>query len=340
MAIQFPQLKKTPKTSSEPRIVSTEFNSLAPSPYAAPTANMDGYMDEAVGQYNDSKFYSAKGRIGRIKFLLYPMGFMMVAYLIFMVATFALGGIAGVMMASGGEPTAAIMVIGLLGLAIIPATLYITFATAVRRLNDLNRSGWLSLLLFLPVIGLILYLYLMFAPGTPGRNDYGLPATPPSTLMKVVTFILLGLGILGLVGAMASLSAYRDYAEKAQTQANASQANQKTPTTLPTTTPTAEPAMPTNPNMPMPATTGEQAPAPTGDIEKPLMVDNSPAPANNASANNAPAQAMPSSSNEANFAQPSTDTPATNRPKGSISDEEFMRLSEGKIYSEPVRAKK
>ncbi|WP_308620614.1 DUF805 domain-containing protein [uncultured Desulfovibrio sp.] len=45
-------------------------------------------------------------------------------------------------------------------------------AVSVRRLHDSDRSGWLALLLFVPLVNLFC-LALLFLPGTPGSNRYG-----------------------------------------------------------------------------------------------------------------------------------------------------------------------
>ena len=46
------------------------------------------------------------------------------------------------------------------------------FPLAVRRLHDLNASGWYVLISFIP-FGQLLILWLMFKKGTDGVNDYG-----------------------------------------------------------------------------------------------------------------------------------------------------------------------
>ena len=48
------------------------------------------------------------------------------------------------------------------------------FFLAVRRLHDLNSSGWFVLISFVP-FGQLLILWLMFKKGTDGVNDYGEP---------------------------------------------------------------------------------------------------------------------------------------------------------------------
>lgn len=48
------------------------------------------------------------------------------------------------------------------------------FLLAIRRLHDLNASGWYVLLTFVP-FGQFLILWLMFKKGTVGSNKYGEP---------------------------------------------------------------------------------------------------------------------------------------------------------------------
>ena len=47
------------------------------------------------------------------------------------------------------------------------------FCLAIRRLHDLDRSGWWVLLSFVPIINFILGLYLMFKKGVVGGNRFG-----------------------------------------------------------------------------------------------------------------------------------------------------------------------
>lgn len=51
---------------------------------------------------------------------------------------------------------------------IIPA-----LAVSVRRLHDTGRSGWMYLLVFIPIIGTIWFLVLMLIDSDPGNNEYG-----------------------------------------------------------------------------------------------------------------------------------------------------------------------
>ena len=43
----------------------------------------------------------------------------------------------------------------------------------VRRLHDLDLSGWWMLLLFVPLVNILFYIYILFFKGTEGPNQYG-----------------------------------------------------------------------------------------------------------------------------------------------------------------------
>lgn len=51
---------------------------------------------------------------------------------------------------------------------IVPA-----LAVSVRRLHDLNKSGWLYLIVFIPLIGSIILLVWFFTDGDRFTNNYG-----------------------------------------------------------------------------------------------------------------------------------------------------------------------
>ena len=66
-----------------------------------------------------------------------------------------------------------IWVAGLLGAA------WLSAATQVKRWHDLNRSGWMILIIFIPLVGFLASLICLgFLRGTPGTNRFGEPLTP------------------------------------------------------------------------------------------------------------------------------------------------------------------
>lgn len=61
----------------------------------------------------------------------------------------------------------------MIGLAALVASVWFSLAQGVKRLHDLNKSGWLILLMFIPIVNAIFGLYMLFADGTVGPNQYG-----------------------------------------------------------------------------------------------------------------------------------------------------------------------
>jgi uncharacterized membrane protein YhaH (DUF805 family) len=51
-------------------------------------------------------------------------------------------------------------------------SVFFGFSIAVRRLHDINQSGWWSLVALIPVVNFFFVLYLLFVEGT-GKNKFG-----------------------------------------------------------------------------------------------------------------------------------------------------------------------
>ena len=58
---------------------------------------------------------------------------------------------------------------GIYGLAVLIPALAVT----VRRLHDIDRTGWWIFINLIPLIGTIVLLVFELTPGTPGSNSYG-----------------------------------------------------------------------------------------------------------------------------------------------------------------------
>jgi len=69
---------------------------------------------------------------------------------------------------------------GIYGLAVIIPSLAVT----VRRLHDIDRSGWWILIGLVPLIGVIVLLVFALLDGTPGDNRYG--PNPKGATARVV----------------------------------------------------------------------------------------------------------------------------------------------------------
>ena len=77
----------------------------------------------------------------------------------------------------GTTPLSSLLVLKLMIPTLIAAVLlgYSSIVFTIRRLHDLNLSGWLFLLLYVPVFGSLFWLYTAIAKGTEGRNNHGFP---------------------------------------------------------------------------------------------------------------------------------------------------------------------
>lgn len=128
------------------------------------------------------RLFAVSGRIGRARYIAYGFGL----YALFM---FVAGIIAGAL----GEPGAAIMMAAWLGLAVIGVML------TIQRCHDFNTSGWLALLVVLPIVNLIFFAI----PGTDGPNRFGAPTPPNSVGVLIVAWLIPGIMIAGVIAAIA-----------------------------------------------------------------------------------------------------------------------------------------
>jgi len=159
-------------------------------PYSAPDAELDNGQDEL---YSPS-ILSFNGRIGRLRYLAYGIG----ANLLMMLVMIPLIGASAFM---GGE--AATSTIGMIGMVVFyAATIVVSVMFGKRRLNDLNRSGWWSVLLFVPIINLAPIIYLLFFPGAEGGNNYGPAPQANSIGVLILGWMLPAFMILGIVAAV------------------------------------------------------------------------------------------------------------------------------------------
>jgi uncharacterized membrane protein YhaH (DUF805 family) len=103
------------------------------------------------------KYAVIKGRASRKEFWLF--------FLADLILGFGLGLLAII-------PLLAI-IIGIASLFFWLATLIPSITVGVRRLHDINKTGWLMLLLLIPLVGWIPLIILCAMKGNSGKNKYG-----------------------------------------------------------------------------------------------------------------------------------------------------------------------
>jgi uncharacterized membrane protein YhaH (DUF805 family)/type II secretory pathway pseudopilin PulG len=183
-------------------------------------------MDEH--QATDIKFFDASSRIGRLRYLAYGMG----VVVLLLPALIIAGILTGIKL----------FVLSWLILAacyIFMLTMSIVFG--IRRLHDLGRTGWWMLIIpiaavfsllnlfhqlsgsliwvsgLLSLIVFVFYLILLFARGNQGENHFGPPPPPNSgwVVLGAWSFLIVPFGG-GIVAAIA-IPAYQDYTARSQT---------------------------------------------------------------------------------------------------------------------------
>ena len=156
-------------------------------------------------QYSQINVFSAAGRLGRVRYIGYTFGATLVFYLLIV----ALAGVGSVLPDSMGKA-----VVTGISVASYMALLWIQFLLLIQRSHDFNASGWLSLLIFVPLAFLVFWI----VPGTKGDNTYGKPTPPNGVGTILLASLLPAVMVIGIVAAIA-IPAYQDYVKRARAAA-------------------------------------------------------------------------------------------------------------------------
>jgi uncharacterized membrane protein YhaH (DUF805 family) len=179
--------------------------------YQAPQSQVDAPETQS---YSKPKIFGVSGRLGRVRYLAYSFTFVflwvMLMGIVMAIAIPAFGT------GQGSEiPLFIIMAIYYLGIFVY------SFMVTIQRCHDFNVSGWLSLILLIPLAGLIFW----FIPGTKGPNNYGNPPAPNHAGVIIIGLIL-PFVLIGIMAAIA-IPAYQGYIERAQNAQQEQQLQQR-----------------------------------------------------------------------------------------------------------------
>ena len=109
-------------------------------------------------------FLTTKGRLNRLTYFKYSIFLSIILFFVAFVMSFF------AMLISGSEDGFLVKAVE----AIISFAGFIAYLTlVVRRLHDLDKKEWLIVFSLIPAVNFLFALYLLFFPGTPGRNQYG-----------------------------------------------------------------------------------------------------------------------------------------------------------------------
>jgi uncharacterized membrane protein YhaH (DUF805 family) len=129
------------------------------------------HEEVSVNMNIKEEIFSFKGRIRRSAFVIrYVLS--LISFWIVM-AVFILGFFIGVFDAFFNISSILDSLLFLFPFFILLLILPVILVQTVKRLHDLDKDGFWALLWFVPPIGFVFLLYLVFADGTVGPNRYG-----------------------------------------------------------------------------------------------------------------------------------------------------------------------
>lgn len=170
-------------------------------------------------QTNDSGF-STNGRFGRLSYLGWNMLLMVFVFILGIIAAFLVPTF------SSSATGSSIYVFGGLFIIVYIAMIYFSFVFSIRRLHDRNQTGWLSLVMLVPLINFLFFIYLSCAKGDENTNNYGLPRITQGweKVLAWIYIIVFPISILAI--AATAIPAYQSYIEKSQQMQIEQQFNQ------------------------------------------------------------------------------------------------------------------
>ena len=152
-------------------------------------------------------FFSLSERIGRARYFAYSMMHNLIFLFLFMIFGIFMGLMDAQSIQSGNEISPGIWALfGLMYLLLIVAGC----SLMVRRLHDLDKTGWMALLFLVPFINIIFIFYIIFTPGTAGPNNYGPPPAPNTVLTWIGGLLIPIVFCVGILAAIA-IPAYQAY---------------------------------------------------------------------------------------------------------------------------------
>ncbi len=160
--------------------------------YSAPAARV---ADPAAGGYSQINIWSAYGRLGRVRYIAYSIGF----GILFNVSSTAAAAL-------GGQTVGMVMY----GVVLV-AGLVIHAMLSIQRAHDFNTTGWLAILAFIPLLNFIFW----FVSGSEGENRFGKQTPPNGTGVIIAACIIPIVFIAGILAAVA-IPTFQQFSQQTQ----------------------------------------------------------------------------------------------------------------------------
>ena len=120
-------------------------------------------IDRNLNNSVKKTLFSMTGRLNRVGYILFLIGVVLGFYLL----AFFYGY-------NYGSPDISI-ISRFLVILLTLGQIYVLACLIIKRLHDMDLSGWFYWLLYIPLINIILVVVLLFIPGDQGPNRYGDP---------------------------------------------------------------------------------------------------------------------------------------------------------------------
>ncbi len=158
------------KTKNTPQETSSSQSENSSPPQDPPPQSIYTPLNEYTSPYKEDvtikeKFFSIEGRLNRWRY--FTRGIWLIVPSMILAFMF-LGSSSNGQMQSNESIGLMVVLILYELIAIVPSVML-----GIRRLHDLNLSGWFWLIFLVPYVNIIFGLYILFAPGTVGPNKYG-----------------------------------------------------------------------------------------------------------------------------------------------------------------------
>lgn len=110
------------------------------------------------------------GRLNRLRYLGYNL---LIGLLLMIVILGTSFGAMGLGMVDVNDEGAIMIFTVILNLIILPVSIWTSICLISKRWHDLDKSAWYGLLFLVPLVSFVAALYLLFAKGSEGDNQYG-----------------------------------------------------------------------------------------------------------------------------------------------------------------------
>jgi len=152
-----------------------------------------GYQGRGMIVYEPLSVLSLRQRLGRLRFACYQFGAALLTGLL--IALFLLLSVELLPQWVGWSVVAVTSV----------ALLVYQIGLLVRRLHDMEKSGWWVILAFVPLVNLPFQLYLYLGDGSSMVNRFGTPNPPVSAVVMLVGGLCWFINVLVLLSMMVLL---------------------------------------------------------------------------------------------------------------------------------------